>query len=109
MRRSFRPSLEPLDRRELPASHWLGVAWGLYAVYTSPPIAVVRKIAFGGKIGKLAWTGQAKFAFGLVKLSHPYPLRRVIVRIDRPKALLRLASRRARLANAASRISDAGK
>lgn len=103
----FHPSCEQLDRRELPASGVFATALGLYAIYASPPVAVARKIAFGGKIGKLAWTGQAKFAFGLVRISHPYPLRRVAIRFDSPRFKLRLTSVTSRRTNDAARPKDA--
>src|SRR4051794_7610863 len=76
--RPFLPGIEPLGRRELPAG--LGgvatVAWGLYELYGSAPVKAVRTVALGGKLVRLAWTGEAKFAMGLVRVSQPRPLAR---------------------------------
>ncbi len=106
MRHTFRPLCEPLDRRDLPATGWISTAWGLYTLYTSPPVAAVRKIAFGGKLGRLAWTGQARFAFGLVRVSHPFPLRKVVLRADVPRVVIGLATRRIRRNTAKARAAQ---
>lgn len=74
----------------MPATELLSAACSLYAFYASPPVAIARKIAFGGKLGRLVWTGEGKFAFGMLHVSQPYPLRRRTHRADPPKLALRL-------------------
>src|SRR4051812_39960413 len=68
--RRFLPGWEALDRRDLPGGLGVGVgavAWGLYELYRSSPIKAGRSVALGGKLVRLAWTGKAKFAFGLIR------------------------------------------
>jgi len=74
----------------MPATDLLSAACSLYAFYASPPVAAVRKIALGGKVGRLVWTGEGKFAFGMVHVTQPYPLRRPSIRADAPGFTLRL-------------------
>lgn len=74
----------------MPAPDLLSFACALYALYASPPVAVARKVALGGKLTRLAWTGEGRFAFGLVRVTQPFPLRRRAVRADRPGLTIRL-------------------
>jgi hypothetical protein len=76
--RPFVPRFDSLGRREMPAGLGgiAGVAWGLYELYGSAPVKAVRTVALGGKLARLAWTGEARFALGLVRVSQPRPLAR---------------------------------